>query len=52
VTQRPIVVHDGAPPMGDGQTRPTTFDTLYPLEIRERVIATEAATSRHLGGED
>jgi len=39
-----------APPMGDGRTRPTTFDTLYPLEIRERVTA-EAATTPTTGWE-
>jgi len=38
VTPRPIVV-------GDGRARPTTFDALYPLEIRERVIAAEADTT-------
>jgi UbiD family decarboxylase len=36
----PIVVHDGLlPPVGDGRAHPATFDTLYPPEIRERVLA-------------
>jgi hypothetical protein len=39
----PIVVHDGLlPPVGDGRARPATFDTLYPPEIRERVLAAES----------
>ena len=38
-----IVVHDGLlPPVGDGRVRPATFDTLYPPEIRERVLAAES----------
>jgi UbiD family decarboxylase len=38
----PIVVHDGLlSPVGDGRPRPATFDSLYPPEIRERVLATE-----------
>ena len=38
-----IVVHDGLlPPVGDGRARPATFDSLYPPEIRERVIAAES----------
>jgi UbiD family decarboxylase len=37
-----IVVHDGLlPPVGDGSSHAATFDTLYPPEIRERVIAAE-----------
>ena len=36
----PIVVHDGLlPPVGDGRAHPATFDTLYPPQIRERVLA-------------
>jgi UbiD family decarboxylase len=39
----PIVLHDGLlPPVGDGRARPATFDTLYPPEIRERVLAAES----------
>jgi UbiD family decarboxylase len=39
----PIVVHDGLlPPVGDGRASPATFDTLYPAEIRERVLAAES----------
>ncbi len=38
----PIVVHDGLlPSIADGRARPATFDTLYPAEIRERVLAAE-----------
>jgi UbiD family decarboxylase len=39
----PIVVHDGLlSPVGDGRPRPATFDSLYPPDIRERVMANEA----------
>jgi UbiD family decarboxylase len=39
----PIVVHDCLlPPVGDGRAHPATFDTLYPAEIRERVLAAES----------
>jgi UbiD family decarboxylase len=42
----PIVVHDGLlPPVGDGRARPATFDTLYPPEIRERVLAAESRSA-------
>jgi UbiD family decarboxylase len=38
----PIVVHDGLlSPVGDERPRPATFDSLYPPEIRERVLAAE-----------
>ena len=44
--QGAIVVHDGLlPPVGDGQARPATFDSLYPPEIRERVLAAESSTT-------
>ncbi|CAE6816760.1 UbiD-like decarboxylase [Paraburkholderia aspalathi] len=37
-----IVVHDGLlPPMTSASPRHATFDTLYPAEIRERVLAAE-----------
>jgi len=39
----PIVVHDGLlSPVGDERPRPATFDSLYPPEIRERVLVDEA----------
>ena len=39
----PILVHDCLlPPVGDGRAHPATFDTLYPAEIRERVLAAES----------
>jgi len=42
----PIVVHDGLlPPVGDGRSHPATFDTLYPPEIRERVLAYESRST-------
>ena len=42
----PIVVHDGLlPAVGDGTAHPATFDTLYPPEIRERVLAAEAGAA-------
>ena len=38
----PIVVHDGLlAALEDGEARPATFDSLYPAEIRERVLAAE-----------
>jgi 4-hydroxy-3-polyprenylbenzoate decarboxylase len=40
----PIVVHDGLlASIEDGQARPATFDSLYPAEIRERVLAAESS---------
>ncbi|BBX63615.1 UbiD-like decarboxylase [Mycobacterium saskatchewanense] len=40
----PIVVHDGLlPAEGDGRPRPATFATLYPPEIRERVVAAQTS---------
>jgi len=42
----PIVVHDGLlPPAGDGRAHPATFDTLYPPNIRERVLAAESRST-------
>jgi hypothetical protein len=39
----PIVVHDGLlTALEDGEARPATFDSLYPAELRERVIAAES----------
>lgn len=38
----PIVVHDGLLPAAG--VRPATFDSLYPAEIRERVITAEASS--------
>jgi UbiD family decarboxylase len=44
--QGPIVVHDGLlPALEEGRARPATFETLYPPEIRERVLAAEAPFS-------
>jgi 4-hydroxy-3-polyprenylbenzoate decarboxylase len=41
-----IVVHDGLlPPMASERARPATFDSLYPPEIRARVIAAESRSS-------
>ena len=38
-----IVVHDGLlPPIESASVRPATFETLYPAEIRARVIAAES----------
>jgi hypothetical protein len=38
----PIVVHDGLlPPVGDGRAHPATFESIYPRELRERVLAAE-----------
>ena len=42
----PIVVHDGLlTPVGDGRPRPATFDSLYPPDIRERVLAGESQSA-------
>ena len=38
----PIVVHDGLLPPVDQRARAATFDSLYPAEIRERVLAAES----------
>jgi 4-hydroxy-3-polyprenylbenzoate decarboxylase len=39
----PIVVHDGLlAALEDGEARPATFDSLYPAELRERVLAAES----------
>jgi UbiD family decarboxylase len=39
----PIVVHDGLlTALEDGEARPATFDSLYPAELRERVLAAES----------
>jgi 4-hydroxy-3-polyprenylbenzoate decarboxylase len=42
----PIVAHDGLlPPVGDGRAHPATFDSVYPPEIRERVLAAESSAT-------
>jgi UbiD family decarboxylase len=42
----PIVVHNGLlTNLEDGEARPATFDSLYPAELRERVLAAESAGS-------
>jgi UbiD family decarboxylase len=42
--QGAIVVHDGLlPAPADPRVRPATFDSLYPAEIRERVLAAESS---------
>jgi 4-hydroxy-3-polyprenylbenzoate decarboxylase len=39
----PIVVHDGLlTALEDGEARPATFDSLYPAELRARVLAAES----------
>ena len=39
----PIVVHDGLlTTLEDGEARPATFDSLYPAELRQRVLAAES----------
>jgi UbiD family decarboxylase len=45
--QGPIVVHDGLlPALEEGRARPATFETLYPAEIRARVLAAELSFTR------
>jgi UbiD family decarboxylase len=47
-----IVVHDGLlPPVGNGRVRPATFESLYPLDIRARVIAAESRRPQNLRAE-
>jgi 4-hydroxy-3-polyprenylbenzoate decarboxylase len=42
-----IVVHDGLLPASHRDSvRPATFDSLYPEEIRARVIAAESQATR------
>jgi UbiD family decarboxylase len=42
----PIVVHDGLlATLEDGEARPATFDSLYPAELRERVLAAESSST-------
>ena len=39
----PIVIHDGLlTTLEDGEARPATFDSLYPPELRQRVLAAES----------
>jgi 3-polyprenyl-4-hydroxybenzoate decarboxylase len=39
----PIVIHDGLlTTLEDGEARPATFDSLYPAELRQRVLAAES----------
>jgi phenylpyruvate tautomerase PptA (4-oxalocrotonate tautomerase family) len=45
----PIVVHNGLlTNLEDGEARPATFDSLYPAELRERVLAAESAGSHRI----
>ena len=40
----PIVIHDGLlTALEDGEARPATFDSLYPAELRERILAAESS---------
>src|SRR6201993_3702135 len=42
----PIVVHDGLlEAIEDGEARPATFDSLYPAELRQRVLAAESSST-------
>jgi 4-hydroxy-3-polyprenylbenzoate decarboxylase len=44
--QASIVVHDGLlPAPADPRVRPATFDSLYPADIRKRVLAAEASSA-------
>jgi 3-polyprenyl-4-hydroxybenzoate decarboxylase len=39
----PIVIHDGLlTALEDGEARPATFDSLYPTELRQRILAAES----------
>jgi UbiD family decarboxylase len=40
----PIVIHDGLlATLEDGEARPATFDSLYPAELRQRILTAESS---------